>query len=102
MGRVAYQRECLGCNASELSREYALNCANVRDKINQAFPQLTYVHNKTIMDIALDSLSFDPGDLFKLNTLAKAVVEIKKRCLKWKVNRDGNLVSPSNETYPST
>jgi hypothetical protein len=105
LGRVAYHQDCLNCpanNRPELSREHALDCANVRPMIRLAFPQLITATNKTIMDIALDGLAYDPGDVHQLNTLADAVVEIKKKCLKWRVNDEGQLVSPANETYPQT
>ena len=105
LGRVAYHQDCLNCtvhNRQELSREHALDCANVKPMIRLAFPQLPDERNRNMMDIALDHLAYHSDDIHQLNTLADAVVEIKKKCLKWRVNEEGQLVSPSNESYPQS
>jgi hypothetical protein len=105
LGRVAYHQECLNCpvtSRQELSRQHALECANVIPMIMLSFPQLISDSNRTMMDIAMDQLAYEERDVHQLNTLADAVIEIKKKCLKWRVNEEGQLVSPSNVTYPQS
>jgi hypothetical protein len=96
LGAVACHQKCMCCNQAELSREHAGQCSGIIQDLNREFPDLmnSCPVDELPLNYILGNIDFEKPH--QLETIARAVDQIKMRCLKWRLNEGGKLVGPNH------
>lgn len=96
LGKVACHQECRRCGAST-SRAHAIECTDATNKLRTIFsPDLFTQIRTNSIDVCLHSLKFKEEERSKIDKLLDVINEIKRRCLGWRINRNGDLVRPND------